>query len=367
MAGQNALRGGQIGLFLIFVFDRTGPESLLPGIGPLEGDQHGGGHFTLAEIIAHGLADFFLPACVIQRVVDDLEGDPEVHPVFGHGLRCGGGLIRHDRSDFAGGGKQRRRLGPYDVDVIIHRRFKVAGGRKLHNLALRDDRGGVRQYAENIERSFLHHELERARKQEIPDQHAGLIAENEIGCVLSAPLALLADAASYLASAALLAGIPEREAEPGAAGGAREGRLARALGGLREIRREAQLRALLAASLALSGAPFGQEAIFVLSMVVICTMLVVVTYDVSTETAAGRRRLRRVARVCESTGQRVQKSVFECQVNEMQLEQLERALLAEIDETADNLRFYRITESAHLRVKQYGVFRAVDFEGPLVL
>lgn len=96
-------------------------------------------------------------------------------------------------------------------------------------------------------------------------------------------------------------------------------------------------------------------------------MLVVVTYDVCTETAAGRRRLRRVAKVCESMGQRVQKSVFECQVNEMQLEQLERALLAEIDEKADNLRLYRITESAHLRVKQYGVFRAVDFEGPLVL
>ncbi len=96
-------------------------------------------------------------------------------------------------------------------------------------------------------------------------------------------------------------------------------------------------------------------------------MLVVVTYDVSTETAAGRRRLRRVAKVCEGMGQRVQKSVFECQVDEMQLERLERALLAEIDETADNLRFYRITESAHLRVKQYGVFRAVDFEGPLVI
>lgn len=96
-------------------------------------------------------------------------------------------------------------------------------------------------------------------------------------------------------------------------------------------------------------------------------MLVVVTYDVSTETAAGRRRLRRVAKVCQSMGQRVQKSVFECQVNEMQLEQLERALLAEIDEAQDNLRFYRITESAHLRVKQYGVFRAVDFEGPLVI
>ena len=77
-------------------------------------------------------------------------------------------------------------------------------------------------------------------------------------------------------------------------------------------------------------------------------MLVVVTYDVSTETSAGRRRLRRVAKVCESMGQRVQKSVFECQVNNMEMEDLERRLLAEIDETEDNLRFYRISESAQL-------------------
>jgi CRISPR-associated protein Cas2 len=96
-------------------------------------------------------------------------------------------------------------------------------------------------------------------------------------------------------------------------------------------------------------------------------MLVVVTYDVSTETAAGRKRLRRVAKVCEGSGQRVQKSVFECQVNDMQLEELERRLLAEIDEGTDNLRFYRITESALVRVKQYGSFRSTDFEGPLVL
>ena len=96
-------------------------------------------------------------------------------------------------------------------------------------------------------------------------------------------------------------------------------------------------------------------------------MLVVVTYDVSTETAAGRRRLRRVAKVCESTGQRVQKSVFECQVTEMQLEQLEHRLLAEINEQEDNLRFYRITEPTQVRIKQFGVFRSIDFEGPLVL
>lgn len=54
-------------------------------------------------------------------------------------------------------------------------------------------------------------------------------------------------------------------------------------------------------------------------------MLIIVAYDVSTETAAGRKRLRRVAKVCESMGQRVQKSLFECTVNEMQYEQLERA------------------------------------------
>lgn len=96
-------------------------------------------------------------------------------------------------------------------------------------------------------------------------------------------------------------------------------------------------------------------------------MLIVVTYDVCTETSDGRRRLRRLAKVCESVGQRVQKSVFECQVDEMQMEQLERRLLAEIDEQEDNLRLYRITESAQVRVKEYGVFRAIDFEGPLVL
>ena len=95
-------------------------------------------------------------------------------------------------------------------------------------------------------------------------------------------------------------------------------------------------------------------------------MLIIVTYDVSTESAAGRRRLRRVAKACEAMGQRVQKSVFECQVNEMQFEQLERTLLKEIDETEDNLRFYRITEPVGVRVKQFGTFRAIDFEGPLL-
>ena len=93
----------------------------------------------------------------------------------------------------------------------------------------------------------------------------------------------------------------------------------------------------------------------------------IVTYDVSTETSAGRRRLRRVAKVCEGMGQRVQKSVFECKVNAMQYEELERRLVSEIDDDEDNLRFYRLTEPAELHVKQYGNFRSTDFDAPLLV
>jgi CRISPR-associated protein Cas2 len=96
-------------------------------------------------------------------------------------------------------------------------------------------------------------------------------------------------------------------------------------------------------------------------------MLVIVCYDVNTETKAGRRRLRRVARVCESTGQRVQKSVFECQVDLAQMEELERRLLAEIDPKEDNLRLYRLGDGRGCEVREHGVFRATDFEEPLVL
>lgn len=96
-------------------------------------------------------------------------------------------------------------------------------------------------------------------------------------------------------------------------------------------------------------------------------MLVIVCYDVSTETRAGRRRLRRVARICESVGQRVQKSVFECQVDRARFEALERDLLAEISLAEDNLRFYRIAQLKGYEVLEHGCFRATDFDGPLVL
>lgn len=96
-------------------------------------------------------------------------------------------------------------------------------------------------------------------------------------------------------------------------------------------------------------------------------MLVLVCYDVNTETREGRRRLRRVAKVCESTGQRVQKSVFECQIDLSQLEALERRLLAVIDDRQDCLRIYRLPDTRGAEVREFGRFKAVDFDGPLVL
>lgn len=96
-------------------------------------------------------------------------------------------------------------------------------------------------------------------------------------------------------------------------------------------------------------------------------MLVIVCYDVNTETPEGRRRLRRVAKTCESTGQRVQKSVFECQVTLAQMEDLERRLLDLIDLSSDCLRLYRMANTKGCEVRQHGKFRSIDFDDPLVL
>lgn len=96
-------------------------------------------------------------------------------------------------------------------------------------------------------------------------------------------------------------------------------------------------------------------------------MLILVTYDVSTETREGRRRLRRVAKVCLNYGQRVQKSVFECKVDQARMETLEQELLDEIDEKEDNLRLYRLHEPLNKNVTEYGKFQATDFSGPLMV
>lgn len=91
-----------------------------------------------------------------------------------------------------------------------------------------------------------------------------------------------------------------------------------------------------------------------------------VAYDVSTQTAAGRRRLRRVARACLDFGQRVQNSVFECEVDPAQWTRLRARLIAEIDLELDSLRFYRLGAQGRARVEHIGAKPALDLEGPLV-
>jgi CRISPR-associated protein Cas2 len=95
-------------------------------------------------------------------------------------------------------------------------------------------------------------------------------------------------------------------------------------------------------------------------------MLILVTYDVSTKTAEGERRLRRVAQVCQDFGQRVQKSVFECSVDQAMYEDLTRRLVGCIDKDEDSLRFYRLVEPRDRYQKVFGLNHAVDFEAPLI-
>jgi len=91
-----------------------------------------------------------------------------------------------------------------------------------------------------------------------------------------------------------------------------------------------------------------------------------VAYDVSTETPGGKRRLRRVARACLDWGQRVQNSVFECEVEPAQWVELRRRLLAEIDPAADSLRFYRLGADARRKVEHVGAKPTLDLDGPLL-
>ncbi len=96
-------------------------------------------------------------------------------------------------------------------------------------------------------------------------------------------------------------------------------------------------------------------------------MLVLVSYDVSTRDEAGQRRLRRVARLCENRGQRVQNSVFECLVDAAQWVAFRAALLAESDPTQDSLRFYFLGNKWKQRVEHIGAKPSYDPQGPLIV
>lgn len=95
-------------------------------------------------------------------------------------------------------------------------------------------------------------------------------------------------------------------------------------------------------------------------------MLVLITYDVNTETAAGKSRLRKVAKQCVNYGTRVQNSVFECILDQAQCVMLKATLCDIIDEKVDSLRFYYLGNKYKTKVEHFGVSRGVEVEGPLI-
>ncbi|MCG3179516.1 MAG: CRISPR-associated endoribonuclease Cas2 [Phycisphaerae bacterium] len=96
-------------------------------------------------------------------------------------------------------------------------------------------------------------------------------------------------------------------------------------------------------------------------------MLVLIAYDVNVTTPAGRRRLRRISRLCLDRGQRVQGSVYECLVEPAQWTALRQQLIKEIDPAADSLRFYMLGKNWKRRVEHVGAKKAYDPEGPLII
>lgn len=95
-------------------------------------------------------------------------------------------------------------------------------------------------------------------------------------------------------------------------------------------------------------------------------MLVLITYDVNTETEAGRRRLRKVAKQCVNYGQRVQNSVFECQVDSTKYRQIKAILEDIIDKEKDSLRFYNLGDKYKNKVEHLGIKPGFDVSEALI-
>ena len=96
-------------------------------------------------------------------------------------------------------------------------------------------------------------------------------------------------------------------------------------------------------------------------------MLVVICYDVSTVEADGQRRLRRVAKTCKNYGQRVQFSIFECDIDPARWAFLRQSLIDKIDPETDSLRFYFLGSNWRRRIEHVGAKKSYDPEGPLIV
>jgi len=96
-------------------------------------------------------------------------------------------------------------------------------------------------------------------------------------------------------------------------------------------------------------------------------MLVLITYDVNTQTPEGRKRLRQVSKTCQDFGQRVQNSVYECEVDAGQLLKVKDRLVRLIDAETDSLRFYNLGNKGQSKVEHVGAKPSFDISEPLII
>lgn len=96
-------------------------------------------------------------------------------------------------------------------------------------------------------------------------------------------------------------------------------------------------------------------------------LLVLITYDVNTQTDSGKKRLRKVAKQCVNFGRRVQNSVFECEMDAAKCREVKAILVDIIDESKDSLRFYYLGNNYKNKVEHIGAKESFDIKGPLIL
>ncbi|MBQ6203252.1 MAG: CRISPR-associated endonuclease Cas2 [Prevotella sp.] len=96
-------------------------------------------------------------------------------------------------------------------------------------------------------------------------------------------------------------------------------------------------------------------------------MYILITYDVDTVSKMRQKRLRKVARICRDYGQRVQNSVFECEVTEVQYVKLKESLSAAMNKSLDSIRFYHLNKNENRRVETMGVEKAFNMNEVIIL
>mgnify|MGYP001243157747 CR=1 FL=1 len=96
-------------------------------------------------------------------------------------------------------------------------------------------------------------------------------------------------------------------------------------------------------------------------------MLVLISYDVNTESSSGLKRLRKVSKICQNYGQRVQNSVFECVIDAAQYTSLKFELENVIDKEKDSLRFYKLGNNYKNKIEHVGAKTSIDIDGPLII